>query len=943
MSAHSRPRKRPREVDTASNNFRACCHCGVLYSLYKNAWKHHEKRCPRGPSAEPAPQMSQPSVPLPVDFETPLNSPSESSSDDNNPQGPPEASVDWANFGGLFTHDSQLADPGSEDADGGTAQPDTPIEDASTVPSLHEGDLWIKRHPASGRPSGLSTSEAVLKNKSSRRLPPWFPFRTLDDFIQAKIFSDFGATDGHINRQLAHSSRSTLKNAKEYHDTLAIAARLEGEFVSEPVVTEWEGRSFTHYAHFQPVFPVLTQLVGDPDFAKDMVYYPEEPYVHRPGTPDGAMQMWEELWHGRLWWKLQDCVGADKCIMYLVIYIDETNVSKIGGVKVWPIYLWVGNLPAFIRKRRGEKGGGTLIGYLPKAWKDSGVNDLAGFRCQVYHDSLQVIFEALKIPAKYGAPMRCGDGVTRNFVPIIAAGAADYMEFIRMVCILGHKSKLPCPICLVPRRDQSQLMKQWPMRTVPSTEDVLRRANNAVSAAQRDSILKEQSLRNIRSAFFDIIPPCHSIYNAMIADPLHQIEQGIWGKHLWVWIKDALPKASKQILDDRIKSIQRYPDLKHFPNGITELEYITGKEHGIILRLIVPLIGDLLNHEYRKLILSTFRSLAVIHMLAKFTTHTDITLKELDNEIERFDRLHRKLADIFEELRPNYPKYHSLSHLTYIIRQHSTTDNYHTGLGEALHPQSKKDYRRTNCQPDFEIQMLRMYQEREAIMRICARVDAAAKHDEQGEENSESDWDGPRVHFGSRDRQGKQLATALVQKQVQRNPNAQHMARILRTFLYQTIGGFGNRIHFRESDLPSLEGMTVSTYHLASIGYSSILDSRNGLDLARSTESWRNQGPRHDFIIANDGKEFFVARLLNLFKLKARDKQHSIAYVRMFRVDRRSKSTGCIELTDTGNQKFILIDTIIRSCVVVSPGIRESKHVLWDLEGPDMYLRLREL
>jgi hypothetical protein len=35
---------------------------------------------------------------------------------------------------------------------------------------------------------------------------------------------------------------------------------------------------------------------------------------------------------------------------------------------------------------------------------------------------------------------------------------------------------------------------------------------------------------------------------------------------------------------NRIQSIPRYPDLKHFPNGITELKYITGKEHGIILK-----------------------------------------------------------------------------------------------------------------------------------------------------------------------------------------------------------------------------------------------------------------------------------------------------------------------------------------------------------------------
>jgi hypothetical protein len=65
----------------------------------------------------------------------------------------------------------------------------------------------------------------------------------------------------------------------------------------------------------------------------------------------------------------------------------------------------------------------------------------------------------------------------------------------------------------------------------------------------------------------------------------------------------------------------------------------------------------------------------------------------------------QKLVALYPSIGVNYPKLHSLSHLVNIIRRKSTTDNYHTGLGEALHPQSKKDYRHTNHQDNFEQQV----------------------------------------------------------------------------------------------------------------------------------------------------------------------------------------------------------------------------------------------
>lgn len=121
--------------------------------------------------------------------------------------------------------------------------------------------------------------------------------------------------------------------------------------------------------------------------------------------------------------------------------------------------------------------------------------------------------------------------------------------------------------------------------------------------------------------------------------------------------------------------------------------------------------------SYRRTLMATLRSLANIHILAKFTTHTEITLEELDQQVAVFDNAYavrdeskstgnsdlnllligtQKLVEQHPTIGVNYPKLHSLSHLVDIIRRKGTTDNYHTGLGEALHPQSKKDYRHTN-------------------------------------------------------------------------------------------------------------------------------------------------------------------------------------------------------------------------------------------------------
>ena len=43
-----------------------------------------------------------------------------------------------------------------------------------------------------------------------------------------------------------------------------------------------------------------------------------------------------------------------------------------------------------------------------------------------------------------------------------------------------------------------------------------------------------------------------SLYDMFCSDPLHQIEHGVWGKHIWVWFKGYyLLRGELDKLDER--------------------------------------------------------------------------------------------------------------------------------------------------------------------------------------------------------------------------------------------------------------------------------------------------------------------------------------------------------------------------------------------------------
>jgi hypothetical protein len=67
-----------------------------------------------------------------------------------------------------------------------------------------------------------------------------------------------------------------------------------------------------------------------------------------------------------------------------------------------------------------------------------------------------------------------------------------------MALIRGINSHFPCPVCLVPAEKLSDLSLSFPLRTTETMRAVYETANKADSAAEKEAILKEYGLRDVK-------------------------------------------------------------------------------------------------------------------------------------------------------------------------------------------------------------------------------------------------------------------------------------------------------------------------------------------------------------------------------------------------------------------------------------------------------------
>ncbi|KAG8762506.1 hypothetical protein FRC12_008982 [Ceratobasidium sp. 428] len=436
-------------------------------------------------------------------------------------------------------------------------------------------------------------------------------------------------------------------------------------------VTVGEGRhKRTHPVYLRDILEVIRLLIGTRRFKHLMRYAPERHWT----SSDKKCRVYDEMWSGDWWWKMQYLIrNANGTVVPLIIATDETTMANNPqGAKAHPVYLSIGNISKAAR-RRPTKRAMILVGYLPV---DSfsgvtNVEDRKRYRAELFHRSMEKIFEPLKSASEDGFLAWCADGHLRHIYPVIAACVADWPQQNDIACTRQNG----CPVCTQKWKGRGQ------RRNLPPRDQyAIVTAFKKYRALKRPAVLKPLRLKRCVPFWLDI--PHVDIGASLAPDLLHQLYKGMF-EHAKDWIENYLGTAE---FDRRFKTMPQAQDLRHFKNGVTSVKNWAGRESRDMMRQFLPVVLDA---QAPIKLVQLIRALLDFSYLAHGEQLTEVELTEMDKALASFHEakyilIRNELVkdnDSFDRI----AKLHMLGHYTDSIRELGTPDGYSTELPEHLH------------------------------------------------------------------------------------------------------------------------------------------------------------------------------------------------------------------------------------------------------------------
>ncbi|KAJ7307753.1 hypothetical protein DFH08DRAFT_927418 [Mycena albidolilacea] len=404
----------------------------------------------------------------------------------------------------------------------------------------------------------------------------------------------------------------------------------------------------------------IRALLGNPAYAKDIVYVPKKVC----SDLERKNRVYNEMWTGKWWTGIQTKLPVGATLAPVIIATDKTQLTQFsGGKSAYPVYLTLGNIPKSLR-RKPSQNAYILLGYLsvdkiPR--KNLSKKGVKSRNQKLFHASMRLILQPLISAGNHGMDVEGGDGKTRRVYPILASYVADYPE----QCLVGCSKYGTCPKC---QRSAADL--QDPLPSAMRTPDWTLGTENKFH-----DYCMEHEIAGVHQPFWTGFP-LTNISLSLTPDVLHQLYQGVF-KHLLGWCQ-SLMTANE--LDARIRSLPPSFGVRHFDKGISLLSQVSGKERKAMARILLGCLG-----------IRACRSILDFIYLSQYSTHDDVWNENRDFFIS---------ATVRDDF--NIPKFHSLLHYVDSIEYFGTTDNYNTEMFERLHIDfAKHGWRASNRRDEF--------------------------------------------------------------------------------------------------------------------------------------------------------------------------------------------------------------------------------------------------
>ncbi|KAJ7817727.1 hypothetical protein B0H13DRAFT_1662465 [Mycena leptocephala] len=811
--------------------------------------------------------------------------------------------------------------------------------------------ILVKHHPHANKPSEiipLDSSPASAPEpapESTYAAPtvmdrPWAPFRTFADFKFTSRRIKRRAPNAQIDEDLldlrdgslATDSLVTFRNHRDMEKALA-AARVS----NVPFEGIHFGGTYNVEVEFRDPWSIITQWVCDPTLAPVSTWFSQEKYLCLNGTIDLSNPLYDEPFTGKTWRRVDDDLPGDgyypSCFLGLHVWLDKGLVST--KVKMHPILLrgcWINSAT-----RNGSgNGGSALVGFVkmvcdrsidPRNLNTAARAEYDRLKRLIYRGVCETVMASLQHRSHRGEALRFGDGIVRVAHPGVLIESMDFEELAAWLAIRNSRSLHPCPQCLVHKDDLHCLSRSYPPRTATGMSTALVKAPTS-SKTQRNEFLKGYGLHDFEHFLWSFA--YSDPYEATGYDCLHFFDGGIWGRHMWVLLKEYLQTTVHQHALLSMDKFPRWRDLKHLSSPTT-IDYSDGQTFLDILKCALPCLVQILPPN------SCLIKLVRVMQKVRIMLGLEVTIASRMELLRKWINLYEKVCEACQHDKSlNFLKQHFLSHAIKNFRGKGTSRNMNTRVGEGFQQEVAAQYKKTNGK-NAEHQISVMDENEETMARIQMEVDKWLKSQEEDEQDpvlvssNAAHW-----QLGSAD---PRITTVRMEAVHRSDPSFRDFNLKLREYL-----AYHHPSHFVRPD----QDIQIESCKVLYVDYQSKVDWKLGRDILRCNPCFHTR-PRYDSIIyEGQDDDLAMGQLRLVFRCHLPQKiTFDLAMIQPYRKSSwaaRTRTNCPIREWSPGSTIFIALEHVTRGALLcpISGASREVFYVV-DCIDEDMFLRVNEI
>ncbi|RHZ74798.1 hypothetical protein Glove_219g100 [Diversispora epigaea] len=307
-------------------------------------------------------------------------------------------------------------------------------------------------------------------------------------------------------------------------------------------------------------------------------------------------------------------------------------------------------------------------------------------------------------------------------IPRISMIISDWPEACTFsLTYKSTQSNHPCHFCLVSKENLSNINL--------NSNQIEPRSHKNMKLHYKNNTEKNVSIEKVRNFFWNV--PDINIYAATVPDRMHHLDLGLFHYQLSFTKALILEQCGKSFIDkmnNRIKLIPHYQDLKSFSNGFLHLTLLTASEYRSLMKIMIFIVDNLYQDSKRPNFIKNNKITEIylkwnkMYLLSRKENYEESDITRLQESINEWAKLFIELFEEYSSSKLQFPKLHSwVFHICSSIREFGAINGYTTETYESLHKDYvKKPYKLTN-KKEIEKQIMKIIRRKAIIIESSSK------------------------------------------------------------------------------------------------------------------------------------------------------------------------------------------------------------------------------